>query len=328
MTTSKHRGRKRSAPIAIFSKAVAVFAAAVTSTLVVAVDGAFADPGNTSHVDVVTATVDVGGIAVTGRATFVDVPGVVGEDAADDAVGSAVPLGHELTTATISRLDPFGDMLRFTLGIANQPETDPETNGVPEFVVYRWDFTVAMGTAQQRDVTLRAWRTSQGRNRLQREPWFETSVCTNDDDCANRNGTGSMGDGTVAWDVRMGQDIGLGQIGQAGDVISADGQNIQVTSSAAGAEPPDSAADGVVVLDDMATDTAYTVPGPGVRIGIAPAGTAPQDVPLTVAGTVNSQGAFTGRLPKPATPGAYTVAVQACHGADSCGITATNVTVS
>lgn len=325
MTTSQHRGRKRSAPIAT-SRAVAVFATAVATTLVVAGAGAFADPGNTSHVDAVTAAVDAGGIAVTGRATFVDVPVVVGEDADDDAIGSAAPLGHELTTATISRPDPFADMLTFAIGVANQP---PETDGVPEGVLYRWDFSVTMGGGKPRDVTLRAWRTTQGNQASRQDPadpYFDLLFLASRSagSIAQVPVTGSMGNGIVAWNVPMGTDETQGQIGQAGRIIPADSHTIHVANSAEEKSPT---AEEAVVLDDIAADTAYTVPGPGVRIGIAPAGTAPADLPLTVSAAVSSSGAFTGRLPRPATPGEYTIAARACHAPHSCGIATTNITV-
>lgn len=285
-------------------------ALAVTVALVGGMGGsASADPGNASHIDKVTAVVDSDGIAVTGQATFVDIPVIVGEDATDDAIPPAAPLGHDLTTATISRPDPFADTLRFAIDVANQP---PEINGVPEFVVYKWDFTVAVG-GTERAITLRAWRSNQQDSLGRADPYFEIQIVSNLGVL-----TGSMGDGIVAWNVPF--NVGAaGQIGQVGTVITSTG--ITVMASASGVRE-------LVVLDDMVTDIDYTVPGPGVRIGVAPAGTAPEDVPLTVAGTVSSSGAFSGRLPLPSTPGEYVVVAQACHGAASCGIGITSIVIA
>lgn len=314
-------------------RVTAVVAAVVATVAVVGVDGAVAAPGDGSYVDEVTAVVGSGGIAVTGQATFVDVPVVVGEDPAGDADGAVVPLGHDLTTVTISRPDPFADMVRVAVDLENQPPLVVGT--VPEILRYRWAFTVTTG-GKTTEVMLMAYRSSTSTNALQgfphksADPFFEVHVCPGGGNCQHFYGTsGSMENGIVAWDLPLGMDSTQGQIGgHTGSMITGEvghpgtPRDFPVVAEAA--------APGILilsVLDRMAVDTAYAVPGPGVRIGIAPAGTPPENVPLTVPGTVTSLGAFTGHLPTPDTPGEYTIVAQACHGTNSCGIATTNITV-
>jgi len=74
----------------------------------------------------------------------------------------------------------------------------------------------------------------------------------------------------------------------------------------------------------VATDAAGDAPAP--MIGIAPAGTAPDQVVLSGTATVNAAGAFTGSIASPG-PGSYVVVAKACYGSGNCGLSSTTLTI-
>lgn len=285
--------------------------AAVTAMLVATGGGAFADPGDTTHVDEVAAA-DGDLISVTGQATFVDLPAQVGEDPAGDATvsgaaGGQAPVGDDLTTATIARPDAFANELRFTLGIANQP---PELNGTPEVIHYNWDISVDGGSP----LTLQAIRTAQFAS-PGAEPVFRLLNCAEGSCATVAELSGTMADGEVTWQVPMSQINAV-----AGSVI-AQGGNVVSTLGASGAVWfVNLGGDQMFVVD-------YTVPGPTVQLGIAPAGTPAASVPLTASATVEPTGAFAGTLSTPDTPGDYIVVAKACNGPDNCGLATTTLSV-
>lgn len=288
--------------------------------LLFAVSGpAGADPGEATHVDSLSATVGSSTIGVTGTATFVDVAALLGEDAAGDAF--LANIGADLTTVTVSRPDPKGNTLKFTVGIADLP---PTLNGVPEFVAYDWQFGIHAGDPEmQTQYRLHAQRTAQANSLGGVNPVFILYKCvfnpqTGINECTQQASlTGKMGDGVVEWNLPMSRIKA-----QAGSIITQAGTGIFSSGSASGALW------GVPILDTAGMDIDYVVPGATVQLGIAPEGTPPELVPLTGTGTVNlTTGGFSGTLPKPAQPGAYTVAAQACYGSASCALAATTITV-
>lgn len=81
-------------------------------------------------------------MVVSGVAAFAaDVPMLVADDPVGDSLSGStgLPVGDDLTTATISRPDPLADTVTFSVGVANPP---PVLMGVPETLVYNWDFLV------------------------------------------------------------------------------------------------------------------------------------------------------------------------------------------
>lgn len=269
-----------------------------------------AEPSPVSTVDSVSAVPGPGGVAVTGQATLVDVPVVVGKDKSGGA--SPVPIGDDLTSATISRPHAFGDTLTFSVGIANPP---PSLDGIPELITYAWAFLIWSPGDGLKTFDLQAYRSSQWHTPDSTEPVFMLYRGFGPAD-GDEIGpvSGSMAGGVVEWHVPISA-IGA----QPGSVIVR--SLLQANITFAGAE--------CCTLDsiDPLTTKPYTVPGPSVRLGIAPAGTAPEDVPLTVDAALAADGTFTGALPAPTTPGAYTVVTQACYGTTSCGQGATSITV-
>lgn len=296
--------------VAIGLVTVALVAAPATS--------AAAEPGEATHVDSLVASVSGGVVTVSGEASFVDVPLLVAEDSAGDSLGANIgaPLGDDLTTATIARQSPFEDTVTFSVGVANQP---PTLSGTPEVLVYNWEFVVSTEGDEPSAYQLRAQRTAQvgspGVN-----PYFVLSKCS---DGVPRSCPplatvpGRMQEGVVEWDVPF--DLITAQAGSLIENVGA----IEIWLSASGL-----ASTGVVRPDRAFFDEEfYTVPGPTVRFGVAPVGTSPEFVDLTASGTVQNSGAFTGALPAPAEPGAYTVVVEACQGPASCALAATDITV-
>jgi hypothetical protein len=269
---------------------------------------AHADPGTATHIDSLTATVGASTIQVSGAATFVDAPKLVGQDGADAAVPG---IGADIRDITISRVPPKG-AVKFTLSIADQP---PTIFGIPETVAYLWDITVKTGTSES-SYELWAARTAQNASFGGTDPVFRRYICTPnptpppDVNCGSAvTVPGRMQDGVVEWQVPANQ-------------ISASPGSV-ITSSAIEVNPT---ASGVIWgglrldLGGAAQDEEYVVPGPTVQLGIAPAGTPAAQVPLATAGVVNTTtSAFTGSVAKPSQAGEYVLVAQACFGAGSCG---------
>lgn len=283
---------------------------ALAATVLVGAGPVLADPTQASTVDSISAVLGPDGVAVSGHATFVDVPVTIGQDPSGDA--SPAPIGDDLTSATISRPDAFGDLLTFRLDIANPP---PTVDGIPEFLTYAWMFAIRSPGGEPKVFDLQAYRTSQWDAPGGVDPVFVLYRCPKPWTCS-KIGTlgGAMAGGVVEWNVPL---AAIGAL--PGSVIGP--SIVQANVSVSGLAE-------LVVLDQGPANTKdYTVPAASVRLGIAPAGTAPQDVPLTVHGTPAEDGTFTGEVPAPATPGAYTVVARACYGPASCGLGATSITL-
>lgn len=287
---------------------VVVFAVTVAT----GVGGASANPGEGTHVDGIAAVLHSGGVEISGQATFVDVPVVVAEDGTDDA--SRAPIGDDLTTLLISRPDPFDPTVTFTLGVANEPPV-----GLPEALVYSWTFRVRTAGGPSTTYELSAKRAVQV-DGPRIGPVFKLHACDAQWPCPVIDIlTGTMANGVVEWDVPL---TAIGA--QVGSVINGSQAKVIFVS-----EYRTPVRSGRVLFDQTpASEVGYTVPGPSVRVGIAPAGTAPENVALTVDGSLDNDGTFTGQLAAPSVPGDYVVAAKACHPADSCGLATTTVTYS
>lgn len=296
----------------------ALAAAVAGALLIPAVVGgmASADAGAASHVDSMAATVASSSVNVTGQATFVDVPILVGESFSTPVVPG---IGADVTNATISR-PPTGTKINFTLNIADQPA---QTGGVPELIAYQWDMQIKKpGEAEGTSLEFWAARSAQGRAPGGTVPVFYVDECvlnpdTGINECSGNRVTGRMEAGVVEWQVTPSQ---LGSA-VADDMISTGGEGITVVPTAAGAFW------GVVAIDRGAHDLDYTVPGKSVKLGIAPAGTPEASVALLETAVVNASSAFSGSLPKPSQAGSYIVVAEACYGPESCSRTSTTITI-
>jgi hypothetical protein len=273
-----------------------------------------ADPGEATHIDSLSATVGTN-IQVSGAATFVDAPKLVGEDGADALVPG---IGADIRSVTLSRSAPKGK-INFTLGIGDQPAT---LNGIPETVAYLWDITVTSPSGSASNFELWAARSAQWAAAGATEPVFRRYICTAgtaSNDCGSATTvTGRMQDGVVEWQVPV-ADISA----TPGSVISS--SSIEVSPTAAGAVW------GVLRLDGSGAsqDEEYTVPGPTVKLGIAPAGTPAEQVLVTANAPVNlNTSAFAGIVAKPAQPGNYIVVAEACYTGADCVRSSTPVTVA
>jgi len=261
------------------------------------------------------STVAVSGtVAVTGDGAV-----QVGSDSGDTPT-SQVP-GADLTTATIS--SPNLRDLVFTVGLANQPPAG--VNGVPEVIHYIWHISVITGNNSSA-FELMAVRSAQFQQTGSTEPWFGLLTCmpgTGAAQCSvSSTLVGRMQDGVVEWTVPRAAISASG-----GSTISVAQNGLRSTVGAAGAAWFTNLGG-----DTMASVEDYTVPGT-VAVGIAPATTPDDQVPLTVTTAIKTSGSFSTSLPKPATAGDYKVAALACFGIDEdgqnvCELGTTPVTVT
>lgn len=297
-------------------------ALAMATAWATAVTGAVADPGEATHIDEVAAVVDGDTVTVSGQATFVDVPTVIGQDATGDAIpdGGALPLGHDLTTATIGRPDPFGDALAFTLGVANQPSM---VSGVPGAVLYRWPVQVDSAGPI---FTLEAFADSVGGCpnpgigpcfRVMHYTGMVSAVRTGD---LLAEVPGVMAGGVVQWQVQM--SVLNAQPGRA--VTPAGTAEVVIGVGGPGMSFPHPVS---VDLDRMSVQQQYRVPSPAVRVGIAPIGTPEAEVALAAA-TLQGDGAFDAVVGAPEMPGDYVVVAEACYGTATCASATTTVTIA
>lgn len=315
-------------------KRLGLFATGVSVALLASAGAAAADPGESTHVDNVAAAVGADQISVTGQASFVDTPVVVGEDGSGDAAVSAAPLGHELTAASIAK-DPLSNRTTFTVDVANQP---PALGGVPEAITYRWDFKVPKFYNRgwgERSFRLEATRTDVAVTKAGAtpgDPVFTLYSCTDNgcykdwDSVQSASAgleilSGTMTDGTVQWNVALEHLLirTFGDYPPMTDAWLSGGEIVTTSIAVVDAQEQQS--------DEIPSVANYPIPGVSVRVGIAPAGTAAEDVPLTAAGSIESDGAFTASLPTPSEPGAYTVVAKACYGGGTCDTATTDLTV-
>jgi len=276
-----------------------------------------ADPGTSTHVDSVAAGVSGSVVSVTGSATFVDVPVTLATDPSGD---SSLPagLGTDLVSASIARPDPTKSQLTFTLGIG-----DPHATlfTIPEVVHYSYFFAVGE----------QGWLLLAARNAAANAasggqpsgPMFRLDRFNADGTCCAIVGQvpGTMADGKVTFTTTFGQ-LGLtpGSIVQAHPVGT---RAIQVQLGASGASRQNNAQPDFMYIDE----NTYTVPSATVQVGIAPAGTPEDAVPLQAAAAVTvSTGAFSGALASPG-PGSYVVVAKACYGPDNCGLSSAALTI-
>ena len=279
-----------------------VITAALLTLAIVSPAGA-ADPS--TGVTTLNATVGTN-VAVSGVATFVDVPVTVGTDADGDATPGAI--GADVRKLTIAR--PSGNNLKFTM------EIDDFYTGVPvPNIVYLWPLMV---NGEDTQLFLMAG-AGRGFPSPSADPGFAVMQNSADGFAPVADVSGTLGNGGVTWTVPMGSIAG-----KAGDNIDQ------------GSGAPASTRAGIHQIvwlespqyDSFTVREPYTIPGNLVELGIAPAGTPEDAVPLTVKATVNNTtGAFSGSLPKQATPGEYVVVAKACFGPQSCGLSSTTITV-
>lgn len=291
---------------------IAIAAVGVTTMSVLLGPTAHADPGEATHIDSIAATVGTS-VSVTGTATFVDVPVVVGQDA-DGASPNGV--GADVRDLIIER-PPGSNALRFTMKIDDQP---PTLNGLPT-LVYLWPLNV---NGDEQHFFLMAGRAG-GFPNTSENPGWAVMQNTPEGFLPVTDVPGVMGDGMVQWNAPI---ASLGA--KAGDLL-AQGATSGTASVPAGVRV------GVHQLfwlgapqpDNFTMEQEYTVPGAVVKTGIAPAGTDPAAVALTKAATANaSTGAFSASLAKPATAGEYIVVAEACYTGADCVRASTTVTVT
>jgi hypothetical protein len=248
-----------------------LFAAAVAAPLLfVGTPPAGADPGSLSHVDSLTATVAGSAIQITGAATFVDVPVTVATDAANDSALNG--FATDLVKGTIARPDPARSELRFTLEISDPVST---THGVPEVVHY--SYFLSAGPNPNDGWLLLAARTAQLNATGSTSPMFRLDRFRADGTCCDivSQLSGSMADGKISFTVPFGP-LGL----SPGKAIEAHSRLVQVQLGASGFSRLNNGQP-----DFMSVEETYTVPGPQVRLGIAPAGVMSRDIVHRCLGT-------------------------------------------
>jgi hypothetical protein len=274
-----------------------------------------ADPGEATHVDEVSASVDGGSVTVTGTATFVDVPVTAATDGTDPVNHGKLP-ATDLTGASISR-PPGAEEIRLAIDVGNQI---PEVHSYPVIPYYRWTFDVVAGFDSSRFLVF--GNPASGANNL--EPDFKVWSCNPSAPPPNCT---TVGTATGAFtDAGLFIDVPAGTINaQPGSTITSAGSN-QITVQPGAGTPLVEGQLGIL-LDVMTQTQDYTVPGATVRLGIAEAGTPANQVPLTVSASVNPvTGAFSGAL-LPEGTGEMVVAAQACYGSGNCDLASTSITI-
>lgn len=275
--------------------------------------------GETVTITALDATASGSTVAVTGAVALTGDGAVQVASDSGDAATSQVP-GANLTTAKIA--SPNLRDLVFTVGLANQPPAG--VNGVPEVIHYIWHISVTTG-ANTAAFELMAVRSAQAQQPGSTEPWFGLLTCVPGTGAANCSVSstlvGRMQDGVVEWTVPRAAISASG-----GSIISAAQNGLRSTVGAAGLVWFTNAGG-----DTMAGVEDYTVPGT-VALGIAPAATPDDQVPLTVTTAIKTNSTFSASLPKPAA-GDYKVAARACFGIDEegqnvCELGTTAVTVT
>lgn len=267
-----------------------------------------------THVDSVSAVGDGADVSVTGTAVFVDALVQVAEDPTGDA--SPGGLGTDLTKATISRPNAAKNELHFTMEIADEI---PQAFALPEVIHYSFFFAVGPDAASQ--WLLMGLRTSQAQAPGSTGPVLSLHQFRANGTCCDPRGmvTGSMSGGKILWVLPMSMIQA-----KTGTLIEPHpARAIQIQIGASGQQRLNSNQP-----DQMFSETTYTVPGPSVELGIAPAETPESEVPLSVTATVNAgSGAFSGKLTRPTESGSYIVVAKACYGSGNCGIKSTTITI-
>lgn len=288
------------------SRMLVPLAAGVTLLLVAPAGGVVAQEGDSTHVDSLEATASGTEVHVAGSATFVDIPAEVVLDPSGDSLQPGT--GADVAGGTISR--PVGSKnLVFTLELADQP---PAVNGTPG-ILYLWPVA---SDANDGGLFLMAGRMGT----VSTDPSFELGQNDSDSFSTITSLQGRMEDGVVEWTVPMSM-IGAKP---GGGTVSQGGLN----------DTPVGTINGwpslfwcCVIIDSFSADD-YTIPVATVELGIAPAGTPVDQVPLTTAADVDpATGEFSGAIDASTLPaGDHVVVARACYGAASCGLGSAAVT--
>lgn len=252
-------------------------------------------PPSPTSVDAIAAQADEGAVTVAGSVTLADHELIVGQDGATDA--RARNLGAEIGVATVkSEMAETGLRLRFRLTVPDQPEE----GGTPEIIRTLWN--VAVGDESYiLEAAIRAQGTTTG-------PVLRLLA---QDGTALATLQGSMAAGAIELIV------------PASAIGAGPGNRVRVH--------PTFGVGSYTSVGDLALDTVspidpYVVPAPSVLVGVAPAGTAASEIPLTVAATLSGANAFEASFGDLA-PGSYVVAALACHGELACALDTTEVQV-
>lgn len=259
--------------------------------------------GGPTTVDELAAGASDARIDVTGAASFAEPPMLVGQDSASDARPPGV--GAEIATATAASTHADGT-IRFTLSVRDQ--TDGTGGTLPETVRYLWG-------AQFGDES----RILEATVRADGAAFTPRFRLLDGDETEIASLQGTMEDGIVRIDVPL-ETLGAA----TGDVLRAGATyGLGTYASPAGLATITQAP-----LDTIAVVDPYVVPGPTVRVGIAPAGTPPHAVDAAVPATVASDGSFEATLDASGLDaGSYTVAVRACYGPAVCDTETVEITL-
>ena len=252
----------------------------------------------------VTMTAEAGDVVrVSGTATFGSPPVLVGER--PPASGDAAPTGPGTDVASATIAGASQTALAFEIGVRDLPAG---VGGVPEAVHYEWSFAVHQPDGKVEEFTAQAVRTAQVQQPGP-EPAFSLLRCAPDAlgvQCSKVQAlTGSFLPDRVRILVPLdaiGADRGA-VLRQARDGVVA---SLGVSGARSGIAPT------------RMSVREYVVHPPTVVIGIAPAMTPEDQVPLSVHAALDADGAFTAELPKPYAPGEYRILAKACLGPVGC----------
>lgn len=260
-------------------------AAVLAVVLLLAASGTAAE--TTAAVTQLAATASATALSVSGQATYASDEAVV---VVDDAVGdSAAPVpATDIDSASITATTPQD--LEFAITLADPLPVDSTVPGV----TYIWAFEVST-----RSVTLTA-----GTSTDDGEMTFAWQNCHGSGgDCSGGNLDGEYAGGVLTWFAPTSV-IGVA----GGSQLTSFGRRAGIFATPLGSR---------ATAFDSADPVPYVVPRATVQLGVAPAGTAADDVVLDTVVTAGADGSFNATLPLAEGDGGV-VAARACFDA-TCG---------
>lgn len=289
-------------------------AAATAATLLAGVAAATAEEAPASTVSTLATAVSSTGLKVSGNALLAPLAGTV---VAQDAAGDSRLPGTDIVGGTITAAG--AGVTRFTMAIGNM---GPGATSLPAVMHHTWGFAVVNGD-RAAEFSLQALnggavQATVLEGATPADDVFQLVTCPPDDNtaCTSTPLTGAITDQGVSFDVPN-TAVGIA----TGSLITSAGNGLQTNLAAS-----DLAwLNGPIGTEAVAPED-LAVPAGDVKVGVAPAGTAVEDVALTTTAPVKGK-AYTVTLPRPAA-GQHVVVVQACHGGVCGPRTSKVVTVS
>ena len=278
-----------------------------------------------------------GGISVSGAASFGGEPPVTlaPDDAGDGPIhaDTSRQTGVDLLGASVSQPDPANPTLVFEWKVTNLPPP----SSLPEAIRYTIPFKITTPSGEK-TYQLQAKLSNVASITLADDPPgharapgffqlrgncvanYQGAPVSNCPHIAWLNGSFNASTDTVRIELPLGQSY-------APDIVPGIVLLPNVVAGGTIAASYQAVISNATTTDyaEWTEEVTYTVPSPAVSLGIAPAGTNPDNVNFSKAATVSSDGSFSGTLASPG-PGSYEVFARACFGSN-CGVKSVPITI-